>query len=156
MNCKTIHKNLIFFIEKKLPSEIEQQINLHLQQCNVCSSLYKEILATINSIDSEKKIETNPFFYTRLMQKIENIKSKKERIILKPAFIRIFQPTLYSVIVFLGISLGIWLGYNINNESGKNLPGSQASELQAYANEYYLNDFNLETIETFLLTDNNK
>jgi len=146
MDCKHINHKLIFFLEKSLPVPEMQQIKAHLDECEACRQLAEKLESTLQVIEDEKKVTINPFLYSKVMQKIENRKEQKYFI---PAFSLINQikPVYYSIIMVIGILLGIGLGNLAVNQSEKSLANIQMEEI-------YFNDFQQETIENILLNDN--
>ncbi len=150
MNCKEVHKNLIFYIENELNAETQSKIQDHINACVSCKKLYVNIKNTLEIINSEEKNKSYPFFYTRIKQKVDELNSSEIKTGFLPSFTKALKPVALAILLAFGIFFGINLGnkYETNNytESNENL-------LQAYANEYYVNELNEETIETFLLND---
>ncbi len=150
MKCKEVHKNLIFYIENELNAETQSKIQEHINGCVSCKKLYEKIKNTLGIINKEEKNKAYPFFFTRIQQKIEELNSSEIKTGFLPSFTKVLKPVTLAILLAFGIFLGINLGnkYETNNytESNENL-------LQAYANEYYVNELNEETIETFLLND---
>ncbi|MBE9481280.1 MAG: zf-HC2 domain-containing protein [Bacteroidetes bacterium] len=150
MKCKEVHKNLIFYIENELNAETQSKIQEHINGCVSCKKLYEKIKNTLGIINKEEKNKAYPFFFTRIQQKIEELNSSEIKTGFLPSFTKALKPVTLAILIAFGIFFGINLGnkYETNNytESNENL-------LQAYANEYYVNELNEETIETFLLND---
>ena len=44
----------------------------HLNSCSECALFAEEMKLTLNILDEEKTPELNPFFYTRVKEKLEN------------------------------------------------------------------------------------
>ncbi len=150
MNCKEVHKNLIFYIEKELNAKTQSKIHEHINACVSCKKLYEEIKNTLEIINSKEKNKSYPFFFTRIQQKVGELNSSEIKTGFLPSFTKALKPVTLAILLAFGIFLGINLGnkYKTNNytESNENL-------IQAYANEYYVNELNEEIIETFLLND---
>jgi predicted anti-sigma-YlaC factor YlaD len=102
MDCKSTEKKLIFFIENSLKPEESVLVAAHLEQCPECRAkleFLKEILA---QADIEKATEVNPFLFTRIQGRLEQVKKQKNK--------RILQPLAISAALVIGIISGILLG----------------------------------------------
>ena len=143
MNCKTIHKNLIFFLGNELPENEMEQIKSHITECDGCALFLEDLQKTLAVIDEEKMLESNPFLYSRLKVKLNDYGEKSPAqgwlTQLKPAL----QPIAFSVL----LALGIYSGFKI----GK--PGEQAGRTAIAQQEMipYLNEMEVEPLETFLM-----
>lgn len=146
MNCKQINNKLIFFIEKSLPDNEIQEIETHIENCDSCKQLFAILKSSLKVIDEEKKVNTNQFLYTRVMQQIENRKKQSSfapQLLLK----KVLQPAFYGAILVVGIGFGVTLGNMVTNQSNNTLANNDMEEI-------FFNDFDQEPIETFLLNDN--
>lgn len=91
-----------------MPSDMMTQVELHLNKCDSCRSIYNAQLLADRIISFEKETEPDPFLLTRVMARIENLENEgyeKEYIklgILRPALIAVSL----AAAVFLGIMLG--------------------------------------------------
>ena len=147
MNCKTFKQNIIFYLENSLPDEKFAEFQRHLSQCNSCQKIYHEVRQTFDVFEHEKKMEINPFFYTRLQQKLDNRKTQRENPIFLPIYQKIFQPVFISILIVFGIYIGINFGESLNNfASSKN---DRIQNLQIYAQELSLIDE--QQIENYIL-----
>lgn len=145
MNCKQINNKLIFYIEKSLSSEDMQQVNYHLNRCDSCKNISVLLSSSLNIINKEKRVEVNPFMHTRVLQALENRKNQTG-LAFNAMFKRVLQPMLYSAILVVGIGFGISMG-NMATKSPYN------TYANADMDELFLNDFNEEPIEFFLLNE---
>jgi len=144
MECKTIHKELIFFLEGDLPSEKAGQIEMHLNECSTCAAFAKEMKATLGILEAEKSPAINPFFYTQLKAKLENRESEEPAFLKRPVLVRVLQPALFSVLLIIGIYSGIKIG----QPSPVKVFSSMQFEQEAVP---YFNEMEAESIETFLM-----
>jgi len=153
MNCKEANKNIIFHIEKELSSEKEKELLKHISDCDSCEKIFNELKATFATIEIEKTIETNPFFYTRLQQKIENIEEVKTNYSYK----RILQPIIAGLLILISINIGIYLG---NNTIFTNLSASSEEirndNVSAYTEEFDLAHFDIDTYNSFYTNETNE
>ncbi len=111
MNCKDIKKNLVFFLENELPDKQRIQMENHLKNCPDCSRLLEEFSLLWEGVQQRERIQTSPYFWTRLKQRISEYEEVR-----KPVFgwigglIRLTRPAVAVgatlVCIFLGYSLG--------------------------------------------------
>jgi len=144
MECKSLHKKIIFFLEGELSAEEMEQMKLHLSECGDCAAFAREMEKTFAILQSEKSPAINPFFYTRLKAKMENQAAEQNVIFRNPVWARILQPAFFSVLLLAGIYMGIKIGQPTVNKM--NVPGYSEQEMIPY-----LNEMESETIEGFLL-----
>lgn len=144
MKCKTVHNNLIFFLEKELPVLEMKQVQEHLDACPDCALFAEEMKKTLSILETENATENNPFLYTRIKAKLEN-QEEAERIQLsRPILIRVLQPVAFSVLLLLGIYGGMKMG-NV---------GSKVPETSVISDDEMIpfwNGMDSEPIESFLL-----
>lgn len=138
MKHKSIHNDLIFYLEGELSSDRNQEISEHLATCSECRQFAEVLKASFSIIEKEKSQEQNPFFYQALKAKIENRK-QPEKIV---GFQRILQPVLFSVLIIAGISFGILMGAKITNTD---YSSGSSNEM------YYFNEMGSEPIESYFL-----
>lgn len=142
MDCKKLHNNIIFFLEKELPVSEMNQVQEHLNSCNECAQFAEEMKFSLSILESDKITDENPFFYTRVKVKMEN--QSEVALEGKPVLVRILQPVVFSLILLLGIYGGIKLGQPTKTEiSAKILAEEQMIP--------YLNEMAAEPIEAFLI-----
>lgn len=144
MNCKTLHKKLIFFLEGDLPAKEAEEVAAHLAQCNSCAAFAEDLKKTLEIIQLEKTPKVNPFFYTRLKARMENEEIKENQ----PAGIsiweKVLQPAFFSLLLIAGIYTGIKIGQPASAETGQNIIAE--TELVPF-----LNEMEDEPIESFLM-----
>ncbi len=145
MKCKTVHKKLIFYIDSELSHSENEEIGLHLETCNECLHLYNELNTSYKLIGKQEKLAINPFLYTRIRQKLDDIE-KAEKLSIQPVYVRILQPVAIVFFLFIGISAGIFLGNSYNAKT-------QLSNSNTTTNEIYINELSLEKLEVNLLND---
>lgn len=154
MKCREIHNAIYFFIINELSASEAAGIRVHIDNCEACRNLYEHIKVTHSVIEKEKRIETNPFFYTRLQQRIKNEEPVYVR---KPSLIKQMQLVPVVILIIVGLAAGILLGNNYYNsriyaeaserseklESLKNTFFSDEPEVESLAYSFY----NIETVE---------
>lgn len=143
MKCKELHNKLIFFLEGDLPEREMEQVKVHLSGCPDCKLFAEELNKTLNVLETEKSPAVNPFFYTRLKAKMEAQAESSEKAG-SPFFVRVFQPALFSLLLFAGIYSGIKIGQRAEDQ----LYVSNSATEQVIP---YLNEMDAEPIEAFLM-----
>ena len=151
MNCTEINKNLIFYIEGDLSSEKEKIVKKHLEECDKCKYLYNEMEKTLGVIQKENTPEINPFFYTRVKAKMEDVQESSFRPVFRPVFMRILQTSVAVVLIAFGVFVGIQMGDNYLNNSMVSGSEQTISKYQEYSQQLFLDGLEVESIETSLL-----
>ena len=144
MKCKTLHKNLIFFLEGDLPAQAMIKFERHLSECQDCSAFALEVKSTLEIIEIEKSAEPNPFFYTRLKAKLENQELVQKSKFWQLSVSKVLQPVFFSIILLIGIYGGIKIGQPLPSDVSNST--STKHEMIPYFNEMAT-----EPIETFLM-----
>lgn len=141
MKCKDVHNKLIFFLEGDLSGMEMKAVQEHLDECGECALFAEELKLTFSILETEKKPEINPFFYTRVKAKLE--KQEEQSIERRPVLVRVLQPVAFSLVLLLAIYGGIKFGAT-SAEQSASLTAKQ--ELIPY-----LNEMDVEPIENFLM-----
>lgn len=144
MKCKTAHKNLIFFLEKELPVSEMSRVQQHLDTCSECALFASEMKKTLGILETEKVVEVNPYFYTRVKTKLENQESKENAVFGRPVLLRFLQPVAFSALLILGVYGGIKMG---DTGSTRQVTSTLAEQDVIP----YWNELDAEPIENFLL-----
>ena len=138
MKHKSIHNDLIFFLEGSLSSEREQEIREHLETCSGCREFVEVLRTSLSIIEKEKNTALNPYFYQALKAKIENRATSEK----SKGLIRILQPAIFTVLLIAGISFGVMMGAKVT--------GIQTSQ-NTVDEMYYFNEMGDEPIESYFL-----
>ena len=136
MNCYQINKNFIGYIEQTIPTELQEQIGVHLNGCHNCSELYKNIVATYTIYEKLPLPEVNPYFYTRLEQKLKSKHQLNQKFV--PQIIWKLQPVAATILVFIGIGSGILIGTSISGSEITFKKPNRSEVLEVYASDYNL------------------
>jgi anti-sigma factor RsiW len=142
MQCKKLHKKLIFFLEGDLPGHEMEQVKQHLAECDECAAFASEMSKTLTILQEEKSPEVNPFFYTRLKARLESQTEKPAQFIRNPFVARVLQPAFFSLLLLAGIYTGVKIGQPAD---------TGASYFQQEQVVPYLNEMEAEPIEAFLM-----
>jgi anti-sigma factor RsiW len=140
MKHKSIHKDLIFYLDNELSVEKRTAVEKHLEECADCRGFLAFLKEGIQIIDKEKNPEVSPFFYTRLSARLEEKPENQAQ----PQWVRLAQPAFFSLVLLAGIYGGLKLGSNASSPKG-NQPATNSVQM--------LNDFADEPIESFLLDE---
>ncbi len=151
MKCSEVHKQLLQYLDKELPENQMKHIHQHLETCASCRSTYENTRKAWNALRNEE-ISHQPFFYTRLKQRMENRKTRSA-----PGFAgvgrKILQPAIYFIILGLGIYIGVHLGQGMQTQNETASSAQQINYIEDYARSQYLNGMELEIVEQELLTE---
>lgn len=151
MKCSEVHKQLLLYIDGELSENQIKRIYEHLKVCSSCHSVYENTRKAWKALRNEE-IPHQPFFYTRLKQRMEKRKSKSV-----PDFTRIgraiLQPAIYFIVLGLGIYIGVHLGQGLEPQNETVSSTEQINYIESYAKSHYLNGMELETVEQEMLTE---
>lgn len=155
MNCKNVKQHMIFLSEGSLEKELDTAMREHLANCDQCSYAYRQILQTLAVIESEKQIEIDPWFASRVEQQIIQLKAEpKTRTI---AGFKAASKHIRAIPVAASLILALWIGITLGSKISINNYGHSVTD------DYYtdlIDDFATEDIyqvslEAFLLTNGN-
>ncbi len=135
MNCNQINKNIIGYAEQSIPIYLQEQMTSHLQECQKCRILFEEVKATYSVYDKTIVPEINPFFYTKLQQKLQSGYQTETKMI-KLAWK--LHPMAASVLIVIGIGMGIMLGNSISGSGITIIKPNRSEVLEAYASDYFV------------------
>lgn len=98
----------------------------------------QEVQKTLESFDQAERLKTNPFFYTRLKVRIDNVSTQKKKIRGWEIVWGFVKPALLLLIVALNIFTVTLFMKNRNNESSsrEQLLDAFAQELTLDSNQY--------------------
>jgi predicted anti-sigma-YlaC factor YlaD len=144
MNCKIIHKNLIFYLDGELSPEETKKTEEHLKECQSCYAFTEEMKKTLGIIQAEKITEVNPFIYTRIKTRLENQGTTVTKAARKPVYQRILQPVVIAAGLFVGIYTGIEIGHAPYRNEMKTLVAEQGLVP-------YIDEMKTEPLENFII-----
>ena len=154
MRCKEIKENLIFFIEGSLNHDRAMQIQKHLEECQECKSSYLKLKSVLSIIETEKIKESNPYFSMKVLERLK-YSSETSKVFSAFKIIRILKPVVAIFLIGIAIYTGILMGGSFSHKYDTIvIDDSRGIQLQAVADEFYLNDLGIENIETILITYN--
>src|SRR5574342_1359717 len=70
-----------------------------------------EVQKTLQSLDHLPKVKANPFFYTRLQQRLAVRHRRETGSIFDVIFHKALRPALVPLLIAVSIGAGIWIGY---------------------------------------------
>ena len=109
MNCRKVHRYLIDYFEGKLSGNEAREIDLHLQTCKKCSVFFEYSGEIISQLGESKKLDSDPYFYNRLVSRLSE-KSRKKEFFLFPKYSFHLQYIVIALLISTGLFLGIILG----------------------------------------------
>ncbi len=118
MNCREIKRKLSAYQDKELPGWQMDEIENHLRNCADCSSAFREMDQVWGLISNVEMIESAPYFWTRLAQRMNEKEQKQPgwHIIFAQAQKLSFTIVVACLIIF-GLVIGVYLGQNIYQHS---------------------------------------
>jgi hypothetical protein len=149
MKCRETENNLIGYIEKTLTADQMQDMALHLKECNTCNILFDEVKTTYTSFGALPEPSLNPFFYTRVAAKLHNKKHIADFI---PKY-TVFTKIASSVLIIVGIGIGIYLGGEMQIPAASLSSSAQTEMLEAYTSEYNLDDSGFQVLESLITNE---
>jgi hypothetical protein len=102
MNCNNFSNNILPYIDKELSQEQSSVFSKHMNSCSTCKQLFDEISATYKLIEVENDMPKNPFFYHKLISKIQHQKQDQASNIL----MNVLKPLAVAASIALGIMIG--------------------------------------------------
>jgi predicted anti-sigma-YlaC factor YlaD len=118
MNCREIKRKLSAYQDRELPGLQMDEIKKHLNNCADCSTAFQQIKEVWESLSNVETIESAPYFWTRLAQRIK----ERDRKQLSWNFIfapvqKLSFPVLITCLLIFGLVIGMYLGQNIYQHS---------------------------------------
>jgi len=150
MDCKKIRKNIIAYIEDSLNEEDKNSFIRHISNCNSCKLLVEKFSESYNFSNLKASKIDDPYFYTRLLQKLENKPNKSYFSIIMN---RVLQPVLISALILLGIYFGNYLGNYYHTYQFSNYNETRKNQINAYAEDNYIILAENESLENFLISN---
>lgn len=148
MQCKKIHNKLFDYLNGELSDKEKNQVENHLLECNHCKRLFERAEKGWKAI-REERISYQPYFYTRLKQRIENRKIQTETPV---EWVRaILQPAMYFVILGIGIFIGIQLGSGIDRQYTQSDMNQEQDYIEFITEYQYSDVYQIDTVEKRLL-----
>jgi anti-sigma factor RsiW len=142
MKCSEINKDLVFYAEGSLSDERRTAVENHISECSACKEFLIFLNETFRHVEIEKKIVENPFFYTRVMLRLQ-----KREIRNNPLLVRLI-PNLIAAAVFTAAIVG---GVNL----GRLYSGNYEDNSVVMNEEIrFLDEIKQEPIESWFLTLN--
>jgi hypothetical protein len=150
MNCKHLYKDIIGYAEHTISSDLNKKIEQHLSECSSCEKIYQEVLKTYEVFDHCPTPEVNPYFYTRVEQKLKALRDRE--IFSVYGLVWKIKPVAATVLIVAGISMGVFIGKNISGSNSSTNNNDRKEILEAYATDYYLTGTSDES--TYVLVTN--
>ncbi len=144
MKCQEVSDYLDRYMNGQLDAGISRLLEDHLSSCDSCRQKVQRFELIMGIIESEKKTELRPFFYTRVLNRLE----ARKKFVTRTSFVaRVLQPALIVLLLLLSLTIGIFVG---SRYSGTTY--TQSANTVISADEFYINEGRNE-IETILLAE---
>jgi hypothetical protein len=75
------------------------------------TAIEAEVRKTLQSLDAIPKMKANPFFYTRLQQRLAARQRRETASRFGVIFHKALRPALVPLLIAVSIGAGIWIGY---------------------------------------------
>ncbi len=145
MNCYTFSQNLNQLLDKKSNDLQLTEAKAHMESCSKCQQKYFAMQAYMNLLKEDSDVSANPYFYTRLKQKMENMEAANK----ESQNVRILRPVLAVFILFLVLFNGFYFLPSISRqETAKN---DLITNEMGTIDGFYLTDEQMKEIEDYLL-----
>lgn len=102
MDCTKFTEFIIPYLDQEVDETTRIKFEQHLTDCASCTKLFENLKATYGVIEVERNLPANPFFYSKLLNKLEEPREAK--------VISLITAALKPIAVAASISLGILIG----------------------------------------------
>ena len=117
MKCSEVRRKLSAFLDGEVSEEEKQSISEHLESCDLCHKKLEELSKVLDVLDVMDEVQVSPFFVTRLKQRITDQELKSlVRLPFMEWIRRATVPAFTTVLVYLSLLLGYYLGKTIHQE----------------------------------------
>ncbi|MFH0864598.1 MAG: zf-HC2 domain-containing protein [Bacteroidota bacterium] len=144
MHCHKIKNKLFFLAEGSLNEDEKLLIYNHLDQCPSCLKQYELLSGFENILQEEKNLSADEFFYSKLISRMERISSLPEKLNYQPAWIRLANIIIITLIIGVAAFSGITLAERNYRYFGTSQENQQVSGQQsdiAVGQDPYINNF---------------
>lgn len=156
MNCE-LYELMIFdlpFSTRK--ADIDATLMEHVSKCSSCKAMLNQHLAGMKQMNEGREVQPNPFFYQRLLSRMENNKVSDKATNTSGSRILRLSPALVSAAAAL--VFGVWIGGRLTMDiqtSPVNQADSRELMLTAVAEDLNLIDASESALETYLMDNQN-
>ena len=108
MKCKDVKILFDEFWANALDDSLKKEVDKHFRECTSCKESYMHYSELLSHIKEDRKVEVNPFLYTRIREKLNDEGRVDSRI-----------PTLRRLIWVMSVAamllIGVFTGYFVGN-----------------------------------------
>ena len=156
MNCE-LYELMIFDLPfSTREADVDPTLLEHVSQCSSCRAMLTQHLAGMQQMKESRRVQSNPFFYQRLLSRMENNKVSGKVNNTNGNRILRLSPALVSAAAAL--VFGVWIGGQLTmnfQSSPVNSSESRDLMLNAVAEDLNLIDASESALETYLLDNQN-
>lgn len=160
MDCREINRKLSAYQDRELPGSQMAEIKNHLNNCADCSTAFQQMNEVWESLSNVETIESAPYFWTRLSQRM-NERDRKQtgwNFIFAPIQKLSFSILITGVLIF-AMAIGMYLGENISQHSQPTSPNVAEQELDQVFPMSSFDDFpeqSVAQVYVTMLSENNQ
>lgn len=155
MNCKDVKYKMVEYLNGELSSDKSIQFKDHLKMCPECNLVFEKTLNTLGELKPSERIPEQPFYFTRLKQRMENKNEQQESIIHQVLTRKLIQPLVYLASIIIAVYIGILIGSGTTNTTQySETTQKDTSFVNTYAKYQYVNEIEIESVEKSFLSDN--
>lgn len=118
MNCRHIENNLIGYIESSLTPSLMLEVKEHIEACEACKQIYLQVKCTYEIFSDNRNIPV-PDLYPGILQKLKYHHTSVVEFVPRH---RVIYRVAASIIVIIGIGLGIFMGGKYSSIKNGNAP----------------------------------
>lgn len=138
------HDHFFKYIEGQMTRKEKIAFEKDLDKKTETNALFKKFETFMETIQEEKELEPDKDLTNQIMNKIKTKNNQKSHY-LAEAGKKVLKPLLATAAIISGIYFGINLGNDYYY--------STTGDISEQTKEYFINDFNNESIEAFLLNE---
>lgn len=102
MNCKSIDKKMVFYLEGGLSVAEQQIVSQHIAHCADCAAKLEYLRTSFQLLETVKTTEVKPFLFTRIKARMETRHQTVRRWVLAPLAV--------ASVLAVGLVFGVVIG----------------------------------------------
>jgi predicted anti-sigma-YlaC factor YlaD len=110
MKCHSVRKKLSAYQDRELKGVEQEEINNHLLSCRSCREQYAEFERLWQTFGEMEEVHPDPWFYGQVIAKIKEPHKGRLLPVLEKVFQLLRGPAIASVLLAVGIVVGVYLG----------------------------------------------
>ncbi|PKP38333.1 MAG: hypothetical protein CVT98_05185 [Bacteroidetes bacterium HGW-Bacteroidetes-15] len=132
MNCKEVNKNLLSFLDGDLVPATQNNIELHIANCESCQLALQKLKEVYSEIHEEtNSVKPNPYLAQKVWDKVHSNEGN-----ISVPVIPLKRSTIFTIAA-AGIALGIAIGSLLNTTVSENSNTSNEQNWTQLADDYF-------------------